>query len=180
MEGRINGGPSITIDFSHFQWYQIQGFPFFDTGYDSASEILLFAFGEELNVTDLREIFARQMESAFFPISLDEMGANFTFDLRKINQETFKGGKLLISPHLHPGGAHGYRLEVYGKSIVFCTDIEHGFKIDPKVVELARDADLLIHEAQFTPEELPNFRGWGHSSWEQAHRHQRCLRCSFC
>jgi hypothetical protein len=49
----------------------------------------------------------------------------------------------------HPGGAHGER-------------------IDPGVVALARGADLLIHDAQYTPGELKAKRGWGHSSWEQA------------
>ena len=79
-----------------------------------------------------------------------------------------KDGSMLINPHSHPGGAHGYRLEVEGKAIVFCTDIEHGEFIDQSVVNLARDADLLIHEAQYTPEELPKYRGWGYSSWQQA------------
>ncbi|HEY5734893.1 MAG TPA: MBL fold metallo-hydrolase, partial [Gammaproteobacteria bacterium] len=46
--------------------------------------------------------------------------------------------------------------------------IEHGDEIDQNIVELARDADLLIHEGQYTPEELPRYKGWGHSSWEQA------------
>jgi ribonuclease BN (tRNA processing enzyme) len=40
--------------------------------------------------------------------------------------------------------------------------------IDPSVTTLARNADLLIHDAQYTPEELREKKGWGHSSWEQA------------
>ena len=55
-----------------------------------------------------------------------------------------------------------------GKVVVFCTDIEHGKRLDPKIVEFARGADILIHEGQYTPEELETHRGWGHSSWEQA------------
>ncbi len=51
---------------------------------------------------------------------------------------------------------------------MFCTDIEHGDKIDEGIVELAEGADLLIHEGLYTPEKLPRFKGWGHSSWEQA------------
>jgi len=46
--------------------------------------------------------------------------------------------------------------------------VEHGDTIDPNVVKLAQDADLLIHDAQYTPEELKGKKGWGHSSWEQA------------
>ena len=71
--------------------------------------------------------------------------------------------------HNHPGGAYSYRLQdKEGKVVVFCTDIEHGDEIDQNIVELARDADLLIHEGQYTPDELPRYKGWGHSSWEQA------------
>jgi ribonuclease BN (tRNA processing enzyme) len=40
--------------------------------------------------------------------------------------------------------------------------------IDERIVALARDSDLLIHDAQYTPDELKTHRGWGHSSWEQA------------
>ena len=41
--------------------------------------------------------------------------------------------------------------------------------IDQDVVELARGADLLIHEAQYTSERIgKNIKGWGHSSYEQA------------
>jgi ribonuclease BN (tRNA processing enzyme) len=36
------------------------------------------------------------------------------------------------------------------------------------VVDLSRDADLLIHDAQYTPEERREKKGWGHSNWEQA------------
>jgi ribonuclease BN (tRNA processing enzyme) len=35
-------------------------------------------------------------------------------------------------------------------------------------VELARGADLLVHDAQYTAEELKKRRGWGHSSFDQA------------
>ncbi len=51
---------------------------------------------------------------------------------------------------------------------MFCADIEHGDEIDERIVDLAKGADLLIHEGQDTPEELPRFKGWGHSSLEQA------------
>jgi hypothetical protein len=54
------------------------------------------------------------------------------------------------------------------KVLVGCTDVEHGEQIDPRLVELARGADLLVHDAQFTAEELKNQRGWGHSSLDQA------------
>ena len=82
---------------------------------------------------------------------------------------SFETAFVIVVKHNHPGGAYSYRFrDTEGKVIVYCTDIEHGERIDPNVVELARDADLLIHEAQYTPEELPRYKGWGHGSWNQA------------
>ena len=52
--------------------------------------------------------------------------------------------------------------------LVICTDLEHGDQIDASVVAFAQGADLLVHEAQYTTEELATHRGWGHSSYEQA------------
>lgn len=74
-----------------------------------------------------------------------------------------------VVKHRHAGGTYGYRIQdSEGKVLVYCTDIEHGESIDPRIVALARDADALIHDGQYTPEDLSRFRGWGHSSWAQA------------
>ncbi|WP_298501625.1 MBL fold metallo-hydrolase [uncultured Maribacter sp.] len=161
----------IVIAFSHFHWDHVQGFPFFAPAYDSSKKIDIIALGDELKITDLKSIFTNQMKSTYFPVSLENMGAEFIFHLKKSNEEMFRTGstgKLLSNAHSHPGGAHGYRLEVNGKVLVYCTDIEHGDTLDQKVIDFAKGADVLIHEAQYTPEELPMYRGWGHSSWGQA------------
>ena len=68
----------------------------------------------------------------------------------------------------HPGGSFGYRVEDKEKSLVVCTDIEHGNSVLPDIVEFCKDADLLVHDAQYTNEELQTHRGWGHSSFDQA------------
>jgi ribonuclease BN (tRNA processing enzyme) len=97
------------------------------------------------------------------------MGAEFTFfqpDVTEYSGAFANEWRLLR--HNHPGGAYSYRLTEGGKTIVYCTDIEHGAVIDERVVELAKDADLLLHDAQYTPAELKEKKGWGHSSWEQA------------
>jgi ribonuclease BN (tRNA processing enzyme) len=57
--------------------------------------------------------------------------------------------------------AYGFRIERNGKVLVICTDVEHGEEIDSRVVELSRGADLLVHDAQYTAEELRTHRGWG-------------------
>ena len=69
----------------------------------------------------------------------------------------------------HPNGACGYRIEYGGKVISICTDTEHfEGRLDENVVELARDADIMVYDAAYTDEKYPNFKGWGHSTWQEA------------
>ena len=71
--------------------------------------------------------------------------------------------------HGHPNGANSYRLEIGNTAIVYCTDIEHPEDhLNPNAIKIAQDADILINDAQFTDEELPAHKGWGHSSWQQS------------
>ncbi len=168
MQQEFLPGRKIVIAFSHFHWDHIQGFPFFAPAYDPSKEIHIIALGKDLHIPDLKSIFAKQMESTYFPVNLDNMGASFSFILKNANEETFPDGSIKTYMHSHPGGAHSYRLEADGNVLVYATDIEHGLTLDPMLIEFAKNADVLIHDAQYTPEELPNYRGWGHSSWEQA------------
>ena len=158
----------VYILFTHFHWDHIQGFPFFSPAYDKEATIHILALGLGREIKCLEEIFATQMQKEFFPVQLDNMGAHFNFLLYDKPMEMFGDIKVMALRHQHPGGAYSYRIEENGKSIVFCTDIEHGNSVDEEVVAFCRDADLLIHDAQYTREELNQHRTWGHSSYEQA------------
>ncbi len=153
---------------SHFHWDHIQGFPFFAPAYDPRRHFTISAFGRGGEKRDLKSIFAGQMQQEYFPVPLEQMGATFAFLEPGDQTFTYRAARVISYKHNHPGGAFTYRIEDRGKVLVFCTDIEHGERIDPNIVQLAREADLLIHEAQYTPEELKHKKGWGHSSWEQA------------
>lgn len=160
---------NIFIGLSHTHWDHIQGFPFFKPAYDPSRHFTIAICGKDRKTANLESIFAAQMQQDYFPVQLNEMGARLTFWQPDINEfRTPAGVTIRTSRHNHPGGAYGYRITDAGKSLVYCTDVEHSDGIDANVVSLAQDADLLIHDAQYTPEELKKKRGWGHSSWEQA------------
>jgi ribonuclease BN (tRNA processing enzyme) len=113
------------------------------------------------------------MQAEYFPVQLDHMGANFEFLQIADASEHFTGIYNVATvvtgqKHNHPGGAYSFRIERNGKVLVVCTDVEHGEQIDGRLVELARGADLLVHDAQYSAEELQKRRGWGHSSFDQA------------
>ena len=163
----------VVIAFTHFHWDHIQGFPFFRPAYDPEQRIRILTVGRGQTIGNLREIFEVPLQSQYFPVQLEQMGAQFEFlkveDASRHftavnNVETTVTGQR----HNHPGGAYGFRIERAGKVLVICTDVEHGDVVDPQVVELSRGADLLVHDAQYTAEELQTHRGWGHSSFDQA------------
>jgi phosphoribosyl 1,2-cyclic phosphodiesterase len=162
----------IRIGFTHFHWDHIQGFPFFAPAYDPGQKITLLTPGRDQTVTNLRQIFEVQMQEEYFPVQLDQMGATFEFVQTAKASEHFSINNVetlvSVQRHNHPGGAYSFRIERLGKVLVVCTDVEHGEQIDTRLVELARGADLLVHDAQYTAEELQKRRGWGHSSFDQA------------
>ncbi len=158
----------IYVLFSHFHWDHIQGFPFFPQAYNPEQEINILAMGRGRKIENLKDIFENTMQSEYFPVQLTEMGAKFNFILPDKVRDSFEGAVVTALRMNHPGGSYGYRIELEGKTLVICTDVEHGKHIDPKVIALAKDADLLIHEAQYTDEELETHQGWGHSSYRQA------------
>lgn len=158
----------ISIVFTHFHWDHIQGLPFFDPAYNPNRVINIAALGEGGKFTDLRRIFKNLMLEEYFPIQLEDMGAKFNFDYRETSFFKDNGAVIKTIKQNHPGGSFGYRVEVDGCVVVVCTDIEHGEVVNEDIVAFAQNADLLIHEAQYTDEELINHRGWGHSSFNQA------------
>jgi len=159
----------ILIALSHTHWDHIQGFPFFRPAYDPRRHFTIAICGKGTQAERIENIFALQMQREYFPTRLEKMGAAMTFWAPDVtHHETPAGVTILASKQNHPGDSYGYRFEEGGSTLVYCTDVEHADGIDRNVVALARDADLLIHDAQYTPEELELKRGWGHSSWEQA------------
>ncbi|MGB5238696.1 MAG: MBL fold metallo-hydrolase [Flavobacteriaceae bacterium] len=158
----------IGIFFSHFHWDHIQGLPFFDPAYNPNRVINIGAVGEGGKFTDLRTIFKNLMLEEYFPIQLENMGARFNFNFTETDVLEEEDVVLKAVKQNHPGGSWGYRIEVDNRIIVICTDLEHGENINEEIVEFARGADLLIHEAQYTDEELLTHKGWGHSSFNQA------------
>ena len=158
----------INLSFTHFHWDHIQGFPFFAPAYDAATRLKLHVMGCDRQFMDIKDIFSKQMQEQYFPVQLDAMGGTFEF-LNHGDEETFYGTKVTAAPQHHKiaGGSYGLRVEDESGIVTICTDAEHINGIDQNILDLAKDADLLIHDGQYTDEEYKKFKGWGHSTWRQ-------------
>jgi phosphoribosyl 1,2-cyclic phosphodiesterase len=165
--------------FSHVHWDHIQGFPFFEPAFVAGNVFHLYG-GNNVSRT-LEETLAGQMDHPNFPVHLTAMGAKMVFrDLREgetVEIDDGAGGKARVTTASgnHPQGVFAFRLEHEGKALVYATDTEHyEGRIDEKLVQLARGADVLVYDAQYTPEEYAGTagtggpkKGWGHSTFEE-------------
>jgi phosphoribosyl 1,2-cyclic phosphodiesterase len=166
--GKVEAGKEIGLGFTHFHWDHIQGFPFFEPAYNPNSKIQISTAGKR-KILNLKDIFSTQMQSIYFPVQLENMGAQIEFEKIEANVLVGEKGAIVrVADLQHPGGCIGIRFEINNKSVVFCTDVEHSNGIDENVVNLSMNADVLIHDAQYTDEELKTHKGWGHSSYNQA------------
>ena len=159
--------------FSHVHWDHIQGFPFFTPAFVRGNVIHLHG---GVNVTrTLEETLAGQMDYPSFPVHLSEMGATMTF------RDLHEGEVVHVGPNRdvvvsnargnHPNGVYAYRIDHDGKSVCYITDSEHYAIVDPKLLRLAKGADVLIFDAMYTPEEYAGQAGggpktgWGHATF---------------
>jgi phosphoribosyl 1,2-cyclic phosphodiesterase len=152
----------LKVFLTHFHWDHIQGIPFFSPLFRSGNRV---TFHSHCN-GKLEEILEGQMSRPYFPIDLASVAARREFVDFGTESMTFNGVTVHPFPLNHPQGAVGYRIETGNAVIVYATDLEHGHaKLDRVLRDHAAGADLLVYDAQYTPEEYSKYKGWGHSTW---------------
>ncbi len=163
--------PETHILVTHYHWDHIQGVPFFAPLYSENNAFHFYSFrSKHLGRDSLKQVFETQMATPYFPVNMSAMTAKKKF-MEVGGGDSFVVGENKITARYinHPQGCLGYRIETPGGTVVYATDNEPGdAKLDEELRELAAGADILINDAQYTPEQLATTRkGWGHSSWRE-------------
>ncbi len=190
-----NGPISTEIYLSHTHWDHIMGFPFFVPVYIPGTRIKVFGpvtYEDE----PLEAVVGGQMKYRYFPVNMGELASSVEYMRLKEEPALDLGDGITLSTTIinHPITALGYRFNFRGA--VFCTayDTEpfrNLFVTDPdnpsydelmamegeesareqnQVLErFFQDADLLVHDAQYTRQEYEKGKiGWGHTPIEDA------------
>jgi phosphoribosyl 1,2-cyclic phosphodiesterase len=177
----------IMLLFSHLHHDHTQGFPFFVPAY--LPNTRLHIFGPDGTHESLAQVLEHNQSSETFPVSLRDMSATKEIQAVRESQvivwdetgvhllESMIGlseEALVIRIHksyAHPGGVYVYRITWRGRSIVYATDTEGYVGTDKRLVKFAKDADVLIHDAQYLDEHywgqlegFPSTQGYGHST----------------
>ena len=158
---------------THTHLDHIQGFPFFPPAFVPGTHLTIV--GPAGSAKSLQAAFADQMDPAYFPVRLDHMPAEMEF-IERNPGETFEVGGLRITPHLlmHPIPTFGYRIDEGPTRFAFATDNEIAMFANnengtlKEMASWCQDADLLVHDAQYSREEYKTHAGFGHSTYEEA------------
>jgi CheY-like chemotaxis protein len=164
----------------HTHWDHIQGFPFFDPLFVARSKWSVYAPGG--GERKLQAALAGQMAYEYSPINLDALRADVRY--ADLTEGVFEIGSIrVITQYLnHPALTLGFRFEADGATMIYACDHEphslHPLDApagaepihheDRRHVRFLSDADLVIHDAQYTLADFPEKAGWGHTPLERA------------
>lgn len=166
---RASGVTDFDLFFSHCHYDHIIGLPAFKPIYERGIKLTLWS-GHLAGRMTTRQMVDAFIQPPWFPVKLEICKANLDYRdfvsgdvLRPREGIVVRTGSLT-----HPGGCIGYRVEWGGRVVAVITDTEHEpGKLDQAVLDLIRDADLVIYDCTYTEAEMERYRGNGHSTWQQ-------------
>lgn len=163
----------VDILLTHLHIDHIQGLGFFRPLFNPAMEVHIW--GPASNTQSLRTRISRYFSPPLFPVYFRDLTCKLFF--HEIHNSIFEIGPFTIQSNYitHPGPTVGFRIQDSHSVFTYMPDHEpalgpNGLLKDVRWLsgsDLALNADLLIHDAQYTAEEYQNRVGWGHSSMEQ-------------
>ncbi|MEM9047302.1 MAG: MBL fold metallo-hydrolase [Pseudomonadota bacterium] len=166
-ESLMAAGPPETLDIllTHPHFDHLIGLGFFAPLIARKTRVRLWT---ALPAERVLEALYRLYSPPLWPVMIP---GNFPITVEQIPEsglarDPFRVGLLPLN---HPGGSIGYRIEATGRCVSIVTDHEQGdAAIDAHLTGLVRGSDLLLIDAAYSPEEYPQRKGWGHSSWPGA------------
>lgn len=165
-----------TILLGHLHWDHTLGLPFFSAGDRPDAEVRLLMPEQD---DEAEAVLRLLMSPPHFPIAPAELRGDWKFASLPEGVHDIEGFNVEAREIPHKGGRTlGFRVTGRsGGSLAYLSDhapIQLGPGPDGwgeyhrTAVELARGVDVLIHDAQYTADELRGRAGWGHSAAEYA------------
>ena len=163
---------AATCLLSHLHWDHIQGLPFFKPLLRDGSDICIYAPVQEGDLT-VEDVFADTIKPPLFPIHFSMLPGLIQFN-EVWNDEFMLGDDIEVMSRSipHVGNTLGYRVTWGGNTVTYISDhqmpTDGSFSATQGALDLCRNADVLIHDAQYTPSEFREKSNWGHCTIEYA------------
>jgi ribonuclease BN (tRNA processing enzyme) len=164
----------IDLLLTHLHLDHIQGIGFFNPLFDPSFDIHIW--GPATSTTSLHSRLSRYLSPPLFPVLIRDLPCKLT--LHEVENSSFEIGPFSIESRfvIHPSPTVGFRISGQHSVFTYIPDHEPALgSFDLQAgkkwmsgIDLALDADLLVHDAQYSAEEYKNRIGWGHSSMDDA------------
>jgi phosphoribosyl 1,2-cyclic phosphodiesterase len=164
----------LHILLTHLHLDHIQGLMFFAPLFMPDVEVVIW--GPSGGDAPLRDRIARYLSAPLTPVEIRELPCCVSFHECDTTEWNIGGATIRAQSVTHRGPTLGFRLEEQGQSLVYIPDHEPGLGAPLDSLEdewisgldLARGADVLFHDCQYTDAEYPHHLGWGHSPLNDA------------
>jgi len=161
--------PTVRILLTHLHLDHIQGLMFFPPCFRSDAEITIW--GPASPEASLEDRIARYISAPLSPVEVRELPCSLSFADTPASEWELGGATIRAEAVTHRGPTLGYRITDGDTSLCYIPDHEPALGTPLAALErewisgfdLARNADLLIHDGQYSDEEYPDHVGWGHS-----------------
>jgi phosphoribosyl 1,2-cyclic phosphodiesterase len=159
----------LHILLTHLHLDHIQGLMFFAPAFRPDTEIIIW--GPASPEASLEDRIARYISAPLAPVEVKELPCHVSFREAETTEWEIGSATIRAGSVTHRGPTLGYRIEADGSSLCYIPDHEPGLGADLSQLDdewisglgIACDADLLIHDCQYTDDEYPDHLGWGHS-----------------
>ncbi len=154
---------------SHLHWDHVQGFPFCAGVLRKGSRVKIY--GPKQSDGSFSESLLSCLRPPFFPVEMHELPCETVVSELSNEQIKLGGAEVVVRSVPHKGETNGYRVTSKGSSVAYVPDHQQprdATYVDASVLELAHEVDLLIHDAQYTPEEFAERSDWGHCTVDYA------------
>jgi phosphoribosyl 1,2-cyclic phosphodiesterase len=170
----LSEAPRVGILLTHLHLDHIQGLMFFPPCFRSDAEITIW--GPSSPEASLEDRIARYISAPLSPVEVRELPCSVAFRDAPASEWQIGGVAIRAEAVTHRGPTLGYRITDGDTTLCYIPDHEPALgaplsQLDNEWIsgyDLARDADLLIHDCQYTDEEYPAHVGWGHSALEDS------------
>lgn len=168
MGGEFGKGQgTLPILLTHTHLDHIQGLPFFTPFFIKGNQIRILGASPSSG-SSLEATLQNQLAPHYSPLNgLENLAAGVSIETITPGQTLRVPGFEVVTAAVPHGSmwTTGYRITADGRTVTYLSDVEYPSVDEPLpiAIELARDADLLVHDAMHADHDYELRRGWGHS-----------------
>ena len=156
-----------TLLISHMHWDHTEGLPFLPNADRPGADVVMYV-PDQLDGRTAVDVIAETMQPPSFPIRPEQLGGVWHFENLNPSTIDVEGFTVTAVDVSHKGGrTFGYRIVDETGVLVYVPDHCYGEATPEQmadIIELSRDADILLHDTQYRDDQHEIASAYAHST----------------